>query len=565
MKKFTIIYVFLILISGAFAQRSSTIHFSDQSIINNSEKGYESNEFELGFQPKGSSFIPSIGIGYIDTDPHYYDSGDISANNYSFISANMEYRYDLFNNKSIRFKPFIGAKSTMHFLYNSTVPNMNFGNKNTLIAVGTNFGFDLFISKRFAFNLGISPQYEFNTGFQNKFYVGLRFGDSYQAVSKKLKLEENEMAKKSRFIFVKNSKKFRDAIENASKYNDYPYEGVYYTAEGFEERSADITNFASKNNIRILKLYEGSPTYLYGQEYTPIIKIDYKLESDYLAELKQKEEAESQRKIEEENKRREEQDYRRAELTGYENTYNASIENAKKSVNNTDKSVIVFSNGYYVGETKDGKRNGYGEFYWKNTTTPIKEVQNRNISYKGYWLHDTFNGKGILEYQRRETLIGMLVWGVTDLVTYKEEGNYIDGQINGKGYFTKNSKTDFVLYENGKISRNYSEEARDRELERWRANKKIEECKNCVVDVEKTTIPTEEEVGLFLTYTRQNPGKIIMKNEETYNYWYDQNNKNPWRIVDKNGILFDDYISFETFDEMLDALIEKCIQVKCKK
>ena len=138
-------------------------------------------------------------------------------------------------------------------------------------------------------------------------------------------------------------------------------------------------------------------------------------------------------------------------------------------------------------------------------------------------------------------------------------GDFINGKIEGRGYYDY----DLCVFSNGKLIKNLSLEARVRA---HKIRKEKEDCENCIINQEETVFPVEEEKeGWFSEYTETTPGKIIMKNGEIYTYWYDKAEIKPWRIIDKYGIFFNDYKNFETFDDMLEALIEKCINTKCKE
>ena len=82
----------------------------------------------------------------------------------------------------------------------------------------------------------------------------------------------------------------------------------------------------------------------------------------------------------------------------------------------------------------------------------------------------------------------------------------------------------------------------------------IKKCAECEVDYEKFTLPKKED---WIICTNDKPGKIIMKNGETYEYYYD---KNKGLLV--KGFVWDD--KYDNFDEMIRAFIDKCkYKFKC--
>jgi len=198
-----------------------------------------------------------------------------------------------------------------------------------------------------------------------------------------------------------------------------------------------------------------------------------------------------------------------------------------------------------------------------------EEIYTRNISYIGMWKDDEFNGNGKFSFGKRNVARSIFNVVIADYwIQYTSSCNFVDGLQEGEGVLTTKSYDDVsmerLLYSQGKIIRNYTKEANDKRSEesfqRYQAQKKITDCNNCTVDEEKTTFPKE---GYFLMFSYDEPGKIVMKNGEKYDFYYKEGEK-PWYIIDSYGIIFDDTTDFTSFDEMITELIKRCILKKCK-
>ena len=65
--------------------------------------------------------------------------------------------------------------------------------------------------------------------------------------------------------------------------------------------------------------------------------------------------------------------------------YGLGIEDAEKIAG---YELVDYSNGFYLGQIKDGKRDGYGTYLWYAT-------EDEDICfYSGYWKDGDFNGDG---------------------------------------------------------------------------------------------------------------------------------------------------------------------------
>lgn len=103
------------------------------------------------------------------------------------------------------------------------------------------------------------------------------------------------------------------------------------------------------------------------------------------------------------------------------------------------------------------------------------------------------------------------------------------------------------------------------ENERNIYNKEIDrqiqsDCDNCIIDYAKTIYPKEEEVGLFIRSTTVRDGEIVMKNGDKY-YWTIK--KDKWAITgSSNSLILTE--SYDTFNEMLEALVKHCRKKYCR-
>lgn len=239
------------------------------------------------------------------------------------------------------------------------------------------------------------------------------------------------------------------------------------------------------------------------------------------------------------------------------NEYKQEFDKAKKYATNNGLNFVNFIDGFYYGKMNNNERNGQGTFVYKSIL-PRNEYNdmdnwNDNIRVTGEWKNDKLNGHAKLEFRKT-----YMILGVTKSDVHYFSGDFVNGNIEGRGYFDG----DLCVFSNGKLIRNLSEEAR---LKAYIEKKAKEDCANCIINEDKTVFPKEEEKdGWFGKYTQSSPGKIVMKNSEVYEYWFDKGNDKPWRIIESHGLIFNDYKNFKTFDEMATALIEKCINAKCK-
>ena len=83
-----------------------------------------------------------------------------------------------------------------------------------------------------------------------------------------------------------------------------------------------------------------------------------------------------------------------------------------------------YNNGYYSGFFKEGKRDGYGLYDWKEAG-----------KYIGFWKNDTRSGYGVYFYNEGDEM----------------SGNFENGELNGFGKKYKDKKWEQGVYEGGTL------------------------------------------------------------------------------------------------------------------
>jgi hypothetical protein len=90
--------------------------------------------------------------------------------------------------------------------------------------------------------------------------------------------------------------------------------------------------------------------------------------------------------------------------------------------------VLYFKDGgYYEGEWKEDKMNGFGKLYYENGA----------IAYEGHWENDEFNGQGRVYNMEPATFVEE--FNYRDFSELGSRWTYYDGQFkgdskHGKGY-----------------------------------------------------------------------------------------------------------------------------------
>ena len=130
----------------------------------------------------------------------------------------------------------------------------------------------------------------------------------------------------------------------------------------------------------------------------------------------------------------------------------SSLKNTQNNTNNQNNHIIrrnsninietlYYNNGdYYIGETLQKSRNGYGTYYYKNGN-----------KYEGYWLDNLKHGKGTFFYNTGEMYEGYFVNNKKDgygEYFYKNgdryQGEFKENKRNGKGTLYLNNGCKYI-------------------------------------------------------------------------------------------------------------------------
>ena len=139
------------------------------------------------------------------------------------------------------------------------------------------------------------------------------------------------------------------------------------------------------------------------------------------------------------------------EITNHSSYPQSSIKNTQNNTNNQNNHIIrrnsninietlYYNNGdYYIGETLQKSRNGFGTYYYKNGN-----------KYEGYWLDNLKHGKGTFFYFTGEMYEGYYVNNKKDgygEYFYKNgdryKGEFKENKRNGKGILYLNNGCKF--------------------------------------------------------------------------------------------------------------------------
>ena len=154
-----------------------------------------------------------------------------------------------------------------------------------------------------------------------------------------------------------------------------------------------------------------------------------------------------------------------------DNAYNVELNNARLRAIQEHKNFKEFPNGYYIGDLKNDLRDGNGTFTFKRTEDWSNSKANY-ISYEGEWKNDTYEGFGKLSWYEN---LNYYLMQHKDLNYY--EGQFLAGFKHGEG----RELNDRVLYNKGKLIRNYSQEDRTTRRSEIKNN-------DCFKLVEKTKV-----------------------------------------------------------------------------
>ena len=130
----------------------------------------------------------------------------------------------------------------------------------------------------------------------------------------------------------------------------------------------------------------------------------------------------------------------------------SSLKNTQNNTNNQNNHIIrrnsninietlYYNNGdYYIGETLQKSRNGYGTYYYKNGN-----------KYEGFWLDNLKHGKGTFFYNTGEMYEGYFVNNKKDgygEYFYKNgdryQGEFKENKRNGKGTLYLNNGCKYI-------------------------------------------------------------------------------------------------------------------------
>ncbi len=430
------------------------------------------NEFSL--QPgvflstKGTEYRKSMGTGYINN----YEIVDYSPI-YIDIPINAIYKTNLISNKLFftigpYFSYGIGGKNIFGH-------SIKFGKGEEYYDLkpfdfGINFGTGLKIQNiqiSLQYSLGlrnIAPVTTNNTKTSNRvksISIAYSFGNESKKEKKtvdEFKRKKTSYRKLHKLVVKVKSKKQFTATNYSCKtttYNSGTYKGLeLYHVQIRGIRYGETFIPAKKIDCNKFKKYMAEQGFYYENlnlftkdEVQSFDFIEKYIADSYLIEKNRKEQEEKIRKEnEEKNKIIQAQKER-------DDNYRNALNSAKEQAERNGKQFKEYSTGYYVGDLKDGIREGYGTFTFKRVED-WREYETNLIYYKSYqgnWKNDVYDGQGKLVWEKRlEYIIGR----------YRDEwyyeGSFVNGKKNGEGWLNK----DNVLYENDILVKNYSKDGR---------------------------------------------------------------------------------------------------------
>jgi len=97
--------------------------------------------------------------------------------------------------------------------------------------------------------------------------------------------------------------------------------------------------------------------------------------------------------------------------------------------------------------------------------------------------------------------------------------------------------------------------------EESRRRLQAERCANCELDKEKSKFPEPKEPTFWNAYTSQNPGKLVMKNGEKQEFYWDKDKK-KWYT--ESGFIFTSKEEYDDLDVLYSDFYRKCIDIHCK-
>jgi len=198
---------------------------------------------------------------------------------------------------------------------------------------------------------------------------------------------------------------------------------------------------------------------------------------------------------------------------------------------------------------------------------PVKE---KNVTkYDDEWYMEVEPGMenvlvGFFKFQEKAWGEGNLLMGAgSHTYVDKEKGYDINFEYFDEDFpldkLTKQQELATALRKNGnvKIKEGYAsayQETKAAERQREVERKYKEQCLDCEIDNNKSTLPSISKDWLNFTYEK--PGEFITKNGQKYYFYYDKNNG---FLV--KGIIFDD--KYDTWEKMYDNFYKDCLKRNC--
>ena len=223
------------------------------------------------------------------------------------------------------------------------------------------------------------------------------------------------------------------------------------------------------------------------------------------------------------------------EITNHSSYPQSSIKNTQNNTNNQNNHIIrrnsninietlYYNNGdYYIGETLQKSRNGFGTYYYKNGN-----------KYEGYWLDNLKHGKGTFFYYTGEMYEGYYVNNKKDgygEYFYKNgdryQGEFKENKRNGKGTLYLNNGCKYI----GKFKNDekdgkgeFTNKKGEIKYEKY-INKKIKEIidtKSNLVKISARDLSkemTKENIQKIMNIIKENPDVSNWNNNDVINFF----------------------------------------------
>lgn len=99
-------------------------------------------------------------------------------------------------------------------------------------------------------------------------------------------------------------------------------------------------------------------------------------------------------------------------------------------------------------------------------------------------------------------------------------------------------------------------------LKEAKARYQVKMCANCELDKDKSKLPQMKEPTFWNAYTDQDPGKLVMKNGKTQDFYWDSSSR-KWYT--SNGFIFPTKNEFDNPQDLYDMFCKECIMQWCKE